>query len=143
MTATQGAGRSGEQTAADGETASAPAVPQQASEADTQQMAPLTGKVAAPPDNARQLEAEIERTREQLGETVQELVARVDVKSRAQAKAAEVSGQLKSTAAQIRGDAAARTRGVRENWIPLAVAAGLLTIGALALSQWKRRISAS
>jgi hypothetical protein len=119
-----------------------------------------TGSVAATPADARQLEAEIERTREQLGETVQELAYRADVKSRARAKAAEVSGRLKGTTAQVRSNAAERVRSMRnpeqvrrvlttgadrarERWLPLAVAAGVLAIGLLALSQWMRQHSAS
>jgi hypothetical protein len=78
-----------------------------------QEPAPLTGSVAAPPDDARQLEREIERTREQLGETVQELIARVDVKSRAMAKATEVSARWKSTIAQRRDQATTRAGSMR------------------------------
>lgn len=80
---------------------------------DAQETAPLTGSIAAPPDDARQLELEIERTREQLAETVQELAARADVKARARAKATEVSGRLKGTMVQARSNAAARAAGVR------------------------------
>jgi hypothetical protein len=106
-------------------------------------MAPLTGEVTAPPPDARQLEAEIERTREQLGETVQELVFRVDLKSRAQAKAAAVSGKVKDTTAQVRDNAAARAKDVmdaQERWVPLAAGGGVLIVGLLILfSQWKRQ----
>ena len=76
------------------------------------------------------LEAEIERTREQLGDTVQELASRADVKSRARAKAAELTGRAKNTAAQARAP---------KRWMPLAVAAGVLAVGYLALRQWRRR----
>lgn len=58
------------------------------------------------PDQAQQLRAEIEQTREHLGATVEELAAKVDVKNRAQAKVAEVrgrvTGQAKSGLAQAR-----------------------------------------
>ena len=80
---------------------------------DKPETAPLSGRVVAPADDPRQLEAEIERTREELGQTVQELAARVDVKSRARAKAAELSGRAKSTAAQVRRNAAARAGSAR------------------------------
>lgn len=60
----------------------------------------------APDEATQQLRDEIERTREDLGATVQELAAKVDVKSRAQAKAAELGGQVtwqaKSVMAQAR-----------------------------------------
>jgi hypothetical protein len=65
------------------------------------------------PDDPQQLEQEIERTREQLGQTVQELAARADVKSRARAKAAETAGRVKSTTVQARQNAAARAGSVR------------------------------
>lgn len=81
---------------------------------DAQETAPLTGSIAAAPDDTRQLELEIERTREQLGDTVQELLARVDVKARARAKATEVSGKCKSTIAQARNQAVVRAGGVRD-----------------------------
>jgi Protein of unknown function (DUF3618) len=38
------------------------------------------------PDDAQRLREEIERTREHLGETVEQLAAKVDVKGRAQAR---------------------------------------------------------
>lgn len=117
----------------------------------TKETAPLTGTVAAPPDNARQLEREIERTREQLGETVQELIARVDVKGRALAKATAVTGQLRSRAAavgtptweampeQVRRAVTKGSSGARERWLPLTAAAGVVIVGCLAVWQWKAR----
>jgi hypothetical protein len=75
--------------------------------------APLTGRVVAPADDPRQLEAEIERTRAELGETVQELAARVDVKSRARAKATQLSGRVKTSTVQARKNAVARAGSVR------------------------------
>jgi len=169
-----------------------------ADKADKPETAPLTGRVVAPAKDSRQLEAEIERTRQELGDTVQELVSRVDVKSRARAKAAELSGRVKGTTAQARKNATARAgsvrsqvanrtgaarqravsagaggrdqlrnratavgapvwqatpeqvrravtkgaNGARERWIPLAVAAGVLIAGYLAVRQLTRRSSA-
>ena len=40
--------------------------------------------MTATPDDQQELEKEIEQTREQLGETVEALTAKVDVKARAQ-----------------------------------------------------------
>lgn len=100
---------------------------------DSREMAPLTGSVKAPPVDARQLEAEIERTREQLGQTVQELAARADVKSRARAKATEVSERLKVTTARVRGNA-----GARDHWMPVTMAAAVLALDYLAIRQWQR-----
>jgi Protein of unknown function (DUF3618) len=127
---------------------------------DAEEPAPLSGNVAAPPKDARQLEQEIERTREQLGETVQELVARVDVKSRALAKASEVSNNFKSTMADRRQRAATRAGGVRsqvagntaaarqkaasvdkahKELVPLTAVAVAVIIDCLAIWQWRAR----
>jgi Protein of unknown function (DUF3618) len=81
-------------------------------ETDRHETEPLSGSIAAPPDNARQLQREIERTREQLGDTVQELLARADVKSRALAKASDVSEKFKSSLVQARNRASSRAAGV-------------------------------
>lgn len=96
--------------------------------------------------DAQELREEIERTRERLGETVEQLAAKADVKGRAQAKAAELAGQVtrqaRSAVALGREQAArARTQGAgaaRKHRVPLsaAVAAGLLA--AVALIIWRR-----
>jgi Protein of unknown function (DUF3618) len=109
--------------------------PQTAADADARETAPIEGTVATPQKDPRQLEQEIERTREQLGETVQELVARVDVKSRAQAKANEISGRVKSQTVQARE----AVWGSRERWMPFAAAAGVMVVGFASLWEWSRR----
>jgi Protein of unknown function (DUF3618) len=110
---------------------------------------------AAPHDDLQALTEEIERTRTQLGETVEELAAKADVKARAQEKAAdakqtivEVGGRVKDqvtsgtarTAATIREKmpepvqrAAKRAVGyARQRRGPLAMAVGAaLLVGAL------------
>ena len=63
---------------------------------------------------ASEIQQEIDRTRERLGETVEELAAKADVKARAkekavemkakaQGKATEVSGQVKGKATDVSG----------------------------------------
>lgn len=197
MTSNEGAGSSPERPADKVDTAPGSELSRAAAPADTQETTPLTG-IAAAPDDLRRLETEIERTRDQLGATVQELAARVDVKTRARAKAAEVTGRLKTTTVQARTNAAARAgsvrsqvasttvaarqkalsasgagrdrlrgraaavsapvweatpeqvrrtvtkgaNGARERWMPLAVAAGVLIVGYLALRQRARRSAA-
>jgi len=79
---------------------------------------------AAPQDMA-QLEAEIEQTRGQLGETVAQLAAKTDVKARAREKTAEFSRRLKSTASQY--------------CIPLAAGAFALAVSFLVVRRWRRR----
>lgn len=59
-----------------------------------------------PPDDLEQLRAEIEQTREHLGDTVDQLAAKADVKAQAQAKAADLTQRAKDTAGQARQHAA-------------------------------------
>jgi Protein of unknown function (DUF3618) len=68
-----------------------------------------TGSGDAPPDNPEALVAEINRTREELGETVEALAAKADVKARAQQRTAEVSGQLKGRLDGMKQELASRT----------------------------------
>jgi archaellum component FlaD/FlaE len=67
----------------------------------------VSAAAAAPPDDPQQLAEEIERTREQLGDTVEQLAAKADVKARAQDKAGQLTGRLKGKAGQARQQAAA------------------------------------
>jgi hypothetical protein len=75
---------------------------------------------------APDIQQEIERTRERLGETVDELAARADVTARARAKGAE----MKARAAEMK----TRARG---RWPLAAAAAGAVIIGSVLL--WRRR----
>jgi hypothetical protein len=119
MTTSQGTGKPAERPAAEPAATEAEAAsgtelsPTAAADGEAQEMAPLTGSIAPAPDDPQQLEAEIERTRDQLGQTVQELIARADVKSRARIKVAELTGKAKSTTVQARHNAAARAGSVR------------------------------
>jgi hypothetical protein len=74
---------------------------------------------------AEELQQEIEQTRQQLGQTVDELAAKTDVKARARAKAAEVSGRVR------------RSQLVQRRW-PVALAAGVLIAGSVAVWRWKK-----
>src|SRR5579862_4412500 len=71
------------------------------------------GPQAAHGDDVAQLQQDIVRTREQLGETVGELAAKADVKARAAGKASEVSERMKSKADQARQQAASTAESVR------------------------------
>ncbi len=55
-------------------------------------------KLRQPHPEEEALAGEIERTREQLGETVEALAAKADVKGRAQHRVAEVKGNLRGKA---------------------------------------------
>ena len=61
--------------------------------------------LGASPDKD-QLQAEIEQTRADLGETVQELAAKTDVKRRAKRTAADLSERAKQTATEVGAKAA-------------------------------------
>jgi hypothetical protein len=108
---------------------------------------PVVGKVVEGPatDDAQQLREEIERTREHLGETVEQLAARLDVKARARAEAAELSARLKRAGSQARQAApvyarqalATGTKKASEQMVPLSVAAGVLV--AVSWVIWRRR----
>ena len=70
---------------------------------------PDSGESAqARPDNPQALMEDISRTREELGDTVEALTAKVDVKARAQHKAAEVSGQLKGKVRDVKDELTGR-----------------------------------
>ena len=65
------------------------------------------------PDDPEQLKAEIERTRERLGRTAEALVAKADVKARAQARVTGLTQRAKSTATAVRRQAAAQAGSAR------------------------------
>ena len=106
-------------------------------------------------DDQQELEKEIEQTREQLGQTVEALAAKVDVKARAQEKLGQLTARLKGKATeasrqlrlQDRANQAKQQVGqagqqIRKRPVPAAATAGV--IGALVLSfalvrRWMRR----
>lgn len=97
-----------------------------------------------------ELHQEIERTREQLGQTVDDLVAKADIKARAKEKAGEVLGKARDSRDIARGKAVELSGRVRQRqfalgqvaqrrW-PLAVAAAaaLGAVGSVALRKRRR-----
>jgi hypothetical protein len=109
---------------------------------------------AHPPNEARALREEIEQTREHLGDTVEQLAAKADVKKQARAGAARLGERARVAVARARGQAmltaakASKTapgrarhaldkgaRTAREHRGPLAAAVGALVA---ALISWKR-----
>jgi hypothetical protein len=62
----------------------------------------------APPADPEQLRQDIERTREELGETVEALIAKADVKARARERVGEISERLRGATSQAREQATAR-----------------------------------
>ena len=88
------------------------------------------------PSTGRELQEEIEQTRERLGQTVEELVAKADVKARAQAKAAEVKVKAQDKAADVKSRAVGMSGNVRQSqlvqrgWPLVAIVAGAILIGS-------------
>ena len=119
----------------------------------------LPGESSAhPADETQALRNEIEQTREHLGDTVEQLAAKADVKKQARAGAARLGERARVAVARARGRAmltAARarktapgqarhaldkgTRTAREQRGPLAAAVGALVAALAALIIWKRR----
>ncbi len=56
----------------------------------------------APPDSIRALTEEINRTREDVGETVAALAAKADIEARVREKASEVAGRLRDAAGKVK-----------------------------------------
>ena len=80
----------------------------------------------ASPDDPEQLQAAIEQTREELGRTVEQLVAKTDVKARAQAKVSDLTQRAKDATSQVRHQAAAQASSAREQLAGTYQAAGPL-----------------
>jgi hypothetical protein len=76
--------------------------------------------------SAEELQQEIEQTRQRLGQTVDELAAKADVKARARTKATQVSGRVRHS--QL----------VQRRWPVAALAAGILIAGSVAVWRWKK-----
>lgn len=118
----------------------------------------------ASPDDPEQLHAAIEQTREELGRTVEQLVAKTNVKARAQAKVSDLTQRAKDATSQVRHQAAAQVgsarsqladryqaagplkqaatqgiQGARAHRKPLIIAAGVLIAGAVVVTIWRRR----
>jgi len=83
------------------------------------------------PTDREAIEADIEATRADLGDTVDALSRKLDVKSRVSAKAADTTSRVRAKAA----DTTNRVR--REPAVPAGVLAGALLVVALVL--WRRR----
>jgi chromosome segregation ATPase len=79
-----------------------------------------------------EIQQEIEQTRERLGQTVEELAAKADLKARARAKAAEVKARAAEASGRVR-----QSQAVRRDWPLAMVAAGILVIGAALV--WRQR----
>jgi hypothetical protein len=98
--------------------------------------------------SSEDLQQEIEQTRQRLGETVDELAAKADVKARARATAAEAKERAQATAAEaatrVQATAAEVSGRVRQNELvqrrwPVALAAGVVVVASVAIWRWRRK----
>jgi hypothetical protein len=84
------------------------------------------------PATAAELQQEIDRTRERLGATVEELAGKADVKARVQGKAVEVKARVAELSERMRRSQAGQPR-----WPFGMTAAGILMIAAAMI--WRGR----
>jgi hypothetical protein len=94
-----------------------------------------------------EIRQEIERTRERLGATVEELAAKADVTARMRTKAADVREKAQAKAGAVSGRVAATATGLSRRarprqlagrrW-PVALAVGLLAAGGVAVWRWRK-----
>ncbi len=85
---------------------------------------------------AQELEQEIERTREHLGETIDGLAGKADMKARARARAAEVKARAQDRAADVSGRVR-QSQLLQRRW-PVVVAAGVLIAGSVIIRRRRR-----
>jgi predicted transcriptional regulator len=84
-----------------------------------------------------EIQQEIERTREHLGQTVEELAAKADVKARARARATEMKAKVQARASGVSGQMK-QGQLARDRWPLVAVAVGVtMMASALILRQRK------
>jgi hypothetical protein len=90
-------------------------------------LAPSPAPPESPPEDLQALTEEIDRTRQELGETVEALVAKVDVKARAREKAAELAGRVSAAASRVQ-DADSQEKALLAIVVGGALLAGWLTV---------------
>jgi uncharacterized FAD-dependent dehydrogenase len=83
-----------------------------------------------------ELRAEVEQAREQLADTVSQLAARADVKSRAQQKARDARARMQHQGRHAAGDGSGGRQGAMA-----AAGGGVLLIAVVAALLYKRRRS--
>ena len=87
------------------------------------------------------LEQEIERTREHLGTTIDELAGKADMQARPRTRAAEVKARAQDRAAgvsgRVRQSKAVQSQVLQRRW-PVAVAVGVLIAGSVIIRRRRR-----
>jgi preprotein translocase subunit SecF len=85
------------------------------------------------PSDPEQLREEIQQTREDLGETVEALVQKTNVKDQVKEKMAERKEALRAAQEQAKQKVGAVGQQARERRAPLATAAAVLVVGLVVL----------
>lgn len=85
---------------------------------------------------APEIQQEIEQARERLGQTVDELAAKADVKARARAKANEMKAMAQAKAAEVSGQMR-QGQLAQDRWPLAAVAAGVVMMASALV--WRQR----
>ena len=93
----------------------------------------------APPDGIQALTEEIERTREDVGQTVAALAAKANIKARLREEESEVAGRLRDTAGKVKDQIMAVPRQRR---VVLTAACAVLLAGVL-ITRRRRRLKPS
>ena len=83
---------------------------------------------------AQEREQEIERTREHLGETIDELAGKADMKARARARAAGVKARAAGASDRVR-----QSQVLQRRWPLVAAAAGAVLIGSVLVLRRRKR----
>ena len=116
----------------------------------TREVPAVSGEAAAGPQDPEELRREIEHTREELGDTVEALAYKADVKAQAKERVEEakagaaqkrdevVSKVKRATPGSAQAGAESATRAVRGNPVPAALA-GAFAAGLLAGRMLARR----
>ena len=86
-----------------------------------------------------EIQLQIERTREHLGDTVEELAGRADVRNRAKAKAAEMKDRAAEAAGQLRQRRLPLSSTGQRRWPVAAAAAGAVVIGSVLVRRRRRK----
>lgn len=84
--------------------------------------------------SAEELRQEIEQTRQRLGETVDELAAKADLKARVRSRAAEAKARARNRVAAVPAQVR-QSQVVRRHWPDAVTAAGLVI---MAVAIWQR-----
>jgi hypothetical protein len=109
------------------------------SPSDATAASPAVASREAPSAAETAIARDIEQTRAELGETVAQLAAKVDVSSRAQEVAGKLTAELKARAGQVTSQAARQRQRLTGRQAQVAGATATLVLAAVMLVRRRRR----